>query len=186
MLKREFHKELKRSCLEVGQEDPGLPIILERDAGTLFCDLKANLRDIFSHIRDRRRMESSARKKLQPMLFLLEFAIIQYYQLVILSSERNESRTPLLWAEYENQDRPPKPSIVVQCLAANLGNTLLAILDLASDGLDNQARVLFRSFVEIGDMTLALTADQSIFDTFIVTHEGFEDTYRHWRSHLSP
>ena len=120
------------------------------------------------------------------MLYLLDFVIIQHYELAILCTQRHESQKPILWEEYEKQGRRPIPSLVLRALAINLGNSLLGIRDLINAGLDNQARILFRSYVEMADLTLALTASQNIFDAFTVSHPKFEDTYKHWRANLAP
>lgn len=44
---------------------------------------------------------------------------------------------------------------------------------------------MFRSFVEVADLTLAVLADENVYRNYITTYDDHDQEYRHWR-HLAP
>lgn len=96
---------------------------------------------------------------LDPMLGACELSAAHFLDLALICFERIDETEQLLWPKRDG----PRGTYILQILSANLGNTLLAIRELTIAGFDVQARVLFRSFVEVADATVACAYDFEFF-----------------------
>jgi hypothetical protein len=84
------------------------------------------------------------------------------------------------------QRKRASPSFVFVGLLASMLNSALATRHLAVRGFDRQARVVFRELTEVGDLLLAIIADESLLDHYLDSPEDFDDAYDHWAKLLRP
>lgn len=130
--------------------------------------------------------ESDAKRELEPALTLFDLGLAQLSHLAMLFPGPSESNGPLLWPSGEPSTRGPGGAFLAQVLLTNLANTLLGVRSLICSGLDVQARILLRQYVEIGDMTLAVLGDRESYDAYLQL-AGDPDAFRRaWKSRLSP
>ena len=79
------------------------------------------------------------------------------------------------------------PYFLFEIVSLTLGNTLVGIRELTLAGLDNQARVLFRYYIELAEMMLAIVGDETAYKAFIGCGiPGSAKTTKYWREHLNP
>jgi hypothetical protein len=77
-------------------------------------------------------------------------------------------------------------TFVLEILADNLAGALLGIRHLVIVGLDGQARVLLRWFVELADMLVAISFDRALFERYVQHVETPDESYSNWSRHLKP
>lgn len=113
----------------------------------------------------------------------IDLAISHYIDTSLLASERRIQNQRLIWPE-ENLDGP-HPNVVLEVLFINLSNTLISIKKLILLSLDSQARILFRWFVELVDLTIAVISDPAIYKRYIQKIKD-DDVSKHWNKYLKP
>ena len=125
-------------------------------------------------------------KMLEPMFSACEIALVQLTDLVFVCTKQADENKQLLWPGRDTRNNAFGGTFTLQVLLTNLANTLLAIRQLVLLGLDGQARVLLRWFVELADMTIAALFDYDCFSHYAHSGEGFKEDYEKWRAHLAP
>lgn len=121
-------------------------------------------------------------QELDPMLSLCEITAVHMFDLAIICSEYVDSPQDLLWPEKEG----PQGTLMLEALAATLANTLLGVRQLVLMGLDAQARVVLRSFVEVADLTVAVSYDYECFTNYACSSVDPDKDRKHWAKHLRP
>ncbi|RSC95247.1 hypothetical protein [Tenacibaculum singaporense] len=89
------------------------------------------------------------------------------------------------------KEREPKFSIenVIQVLVDNLSNTLWIIRDLLAKGADYQAKILFRTFIEMQDLLIANLGSYDFFNKYTKTYnndDAFLDFSKNWFDNIRP
>jgi hypothetical protein len=90
----------------------------------------------------------------------------------------------VIW--HECAPKRASPSFIFVGLLANLINSGLSARRLAVCGFDRQARMAFRELTEIGDLLLAILAEEAFIDDYLASPEDFQDAKEHWRDRLRP
>jgi hypothetical protein len=131
-------------------------------------------RDLFSSIIAERKRTSAQRAQLDPMLSFLDMAIHHLFLVGATCGGRSRMKQK-------------QPYSLFEIVSLALGNTLVGIRELTLAGLDNQARVLFRYYVELAEMMLAIVGDKAAYKTFIGCGiPASVNTPKYWREHLNP
>jgi len=76
--------------------------------------------------------------------------------------------------------------MVFYLLVSNLGQLLQAVRLLLLNGFEGQGRAVFRNFVELADLTLAVVAYEDVYRDYITIYNDRQQDYHHWRRFLSP
>lgn len=155
-------------------------------------DALSNARDIEDELEhflgavfdDRLQQQVEAQETLQPHLMLFDLALLQFCDLAHLAATHLNKARPLFWSELS--DETPHPTNVFYLLTSGLSQTLQASRLLMIQAFDAPARTQARSFVELADLTLAVTADQAFYQAYTIRHDDNKEQYQHWRKHLSP
>ncbi len=126
---------------------------------------------------------------LQPNLAIFDLGCALHLHLLVSVHSRISigSQAPtapaFLWLD---KDLYPKPEFVLLVLLTNSFNSLCGIRELCLCGLDNQARILLRSYVEISDLALAVIAFEDVFRAYASTQTDVSSSIQNWQRHLTP
>lgn len=126
-------------------------------------------------------IDEASRRMLEPMLGVYEVTAVQLSDLAIICSQRTDDEKQLLWSDSEKQ----LGTLVLGTLSANLTNMLVAIRLLILQGLDGQARLQLRAFVELSDLTAAVSFEHECFLHYLHSSNN-RDNRKHWSRHLRP
>ena len=121
-------------------------------------------------------------KELEPMLSLCEIVIVHMLDLASICHEHLDGQQDLLWPEEDG----PQGTLILETLATTLANTLLGVRQLTLMGLDAQARMLLRSFVEVADLTVATSYDYECFVNYAHSSVDPDLDRQHWSKYLRP
>lgn len=127
-------------------------------------------------------MRQASVQKLEPMFSACELMSVQLTDLILICVQHENNNDQLLWPGEQGSNG----TFALKVLASNLANTLLSIRYLSLLGLDAQAKVLLRWFVELADVTVAISYDHTNFEQYMYCSGEFEQDYKHWRQHLKP
>ncbi len=147
-------------------------------------DLEEYIRVLFSRLPFKRH-QAAVELKLQPNLAVFNVGCALYLHLLTSIITRDPRKPPILWQGHKLKPNP-KPGFVLQVLLTNALCGLLGIRELCLCGLDGQARILLRSFVEITDLTIAVVAFEDTFRQFTSVDDNGPLRTKHWRRHLAP
>jgi hypothetical protein len=154
----------------------------EQNASEICDEIDAFLGEIFSF---REKNHEVAIESMQPMLLAFDLSLLQVCDLAYFAWKHQGSRVKLIWP---NRDLPERPTStrVLYLLTSNLAQSLQATRVLLLKGFEGQSRAMFRSFVELADLSLAVIADENIYRQYITVFEDEEEQLKHWRKYLSP
>jgi hypothetical protein len=129
---------------------------------------------LFSDMAVERKQTATEKYRLEPMLSFLELAIHHLVIVTVVCAERKQKKRREAYFFFE-------------IVSLTLSNTLVGIRELTLAGLDNQARILFRYYIELAEMMLAIVGDKSAYMAFKGCGKaGFKRTTKYWREHLHP
>lgn len=169
-------------CKRLHQSDPLWRLSANRTYEEAALTLTQEVEDLRVFIADGVFASGATVKTFEPMFSSCELALVQLTDLVSICTERTDVKKQLLWPDSDVRNG----TFTLQVLLTNLANTLLAIRQLVLLGLDGQARVLLRWFVELSDMTIATAFDYDYFLHYRHSGKGFKEDYERWRAHLTP
>lgn len=150
-------------------------------------EIQADITSMLDEVeRAQRGADSVLRKKALPLVTSFDLALVVMCDLTLAVSEMQDEPHPIIWPELQMADpEGTKPSYLFLLLMTNLTNTLLALRTLLRAGLDYQARVLLRSFIELADVTVIALYDVDFFKCVRTPAETFQDARRWWSKHLN-
>jgi hypothetical protein len=185
-MRPEDYQWLLTACQQTSQERPQLQRLqresAEQSATSIDKELESFLGAVFD---DREQVRNSSTQTMQPLLMLYDFALLQVCDLSHFAWQNRDSRARLIWPDTA-LPRRPTPTRVFYLLVSNLAQLLQAVRLLLLHGFEGQSRAMFRTFVELADLTLAVVADEAVYRNYITTDEDPEREYQHWRRNLSP
>jgi hypothetical protein len=177
---------LLATCRALADKEPKLQKHLrespEECAENIRDEISTFLKAVFD---DRETIKHRAIDVLQPFLMAYDFALLQICDLSVFAWENHESRVKLIW-QNASLPRRPNPTRVFYLLSSNLAQLLQAVRLLVVHGFEGQARAMFRSFIELADLTLAVLADEDVYKRYITHYDDSQQSLRHWRQYLSP
>ena len=121
-------------------------------------------------------------RTLEPTFSACELATVQLTDLFAICAQRRDDEESLLWPGRTGVNG----TFVLEILADNLAGALLGIRHLVIVGLDGQARVLLRWFVELADLLVAISFDRTLFQHYVRHVENSDESYDNWSKHLKP
>lgn len=178
--------KIRSICNSLNKADPLWRQISNQTYQEPALTLTHEVEDLRTLIADSVPASGTTVKMFEPMFSACEIALVQLTDLVFVCANRTDTSKQLLWPGRDTRDGAFSGTFILQILLTNLANTLLAIRQLVLLGLDGQARVLLRWFVELADMTTAALFDYDCFSHYAHSGEGFKEDYEKWRSHLAP
>jgi hypothetical protein len=182
----EEYQLLLSACEQTSQDRPELQRLqresAEQSAASIDQELEGFLGAIFQ---DRDQVRVSATQTMQPLLMAYDFALLQICDLSHFAWQNRDSRARLIWPG-ASLPRRPTPTRVFYLLVSNLAQLLQAVRMLLVHGFEGQARAMFRTFVELADLTVAVIADEDVYQNYLTTYEDPLKDYQHWRRNLSP
>lgn len=185
-MRSEDYRLLLAACEQTARDQPRLQRAqgetAETSAGSIDGEIEGFLGEIF---RDRQRTSNAANEAMQPLLMVYDLALLQICDLAHFAWRNHDSRTKLIWPSTPLSARP-RPSDIFYLLVSNLAQLLQSVRLLLLNGFESQGRAVFRSFVELADLTVAVVADEAVYRDYITVYDDPDQEYRHWRKHLSP
>ena len=177
---------LLNACRQTAQTCPQLQRIqrerVEQSAASIKDEVDSFLGAVF---RDREQTRKVAARSMEPLLLVFDLGLLQVCDLSHFSWQNLDSRVRLIWPDATLPSQP-NPTRVFYLLVSNLAQLLQAVRVLLLSGFEGQSRAMFRTFVELADLTLAVVADENVYRNYITTYEDEKAEYQHWRKHLSP
>ncbi|NKM96961.1 hypothetical protein GFL89_02200 [Rhizobium leguminosarum bv. viciae] len=134
---------------------------------------------------DRKTVYDSAEQALQPLCLLYDLALLQVCDLSHFGLKNAHHRSRVIWPEAQLPVQP-SPNAVFYVLASNLAQSMQAFRLLVLHGFEGQARATFRGVIETADLLIMVLASEATYREFIKSFEDPNESYKHWRSHLSP
>ena len=185
-MRDEDYRLLLAACQQTAFNLPRLQSIqgqtAEESAKSIDREIEGFLGAVFQ---DRQRISNAAIDAMQPLLMVYDFALLQICDLSYFAWENDDSRIKLIWPNTK-LPRRPKPTHVFYVLVSNLAQLLQAVRLLLLNGFEGQGRAIFRSFVELADLTLAVLADENVYRNYITSYDDHDKEYQHWRRNLAP
>lgn len=178
--------KIRSICKSLYKIDPLWGQISSRTYQEPALTLTREVEDLRTLIADSVPASGTTIKMFEPMFSACEIALVQLTDLIFVCTERTDIDRQLLWPNKNKTNGSFGGTFTLQILLANLANTLLAVRQLILLGLDGQARVLLRWFVELADMTVAALFDYDCFSHYAHSGEGFKEDYEKWRAYLAP
>ena len=127
-----------------------------------------------------------SRTKLMPMFWFLDCAIVINFHWAVFCIEKRVKNEHVAWKKVRFRDGKTNATFVLESVFLTLGRTLVGIRNLILGGLNHQACVLFRYYVELADLVLASMADESVFKDFIDSGRSYDGANKHWQKKLRP
>lgn len=185
-MRHEEYCLLLAACQKTAKNQPNLQESqeesAEKSANSINEEIEGFLGEIF---RSREKTREIASDLMQPMLMAFDLGLLQICDLAYFSWKNNENDVKIIWPDADLPTRPT-PTKVFYILASNLAQSLQAVRTLLLGGFEGQSRAMFRSFVELADLFLAVIADEDIYRRYITVHQDEKERYNHWRKYLSP
>jgi hypothetical protein len=182
----EEYQLLLAACQQMAHNWPRLQLIqketAEGSAKSIDHEIESFLGGVFQ---DRQRISSAAVDAMQPLLMVYDFALLQICDLSYFAWANKSSRVKLIWPSADLPARP-RTTDVFYLLVSNLAQLLQAVRLLLLNGFEGQGRAMFRSFVELADLTLAVLADEHVYRNYITNYDDPDKDYHHWRRYLAP
>ncbi len=147
------------------------------------ADIDSMLDEIDGYQAEARSLTES---RFEPLLVALDLALVLLCDLALAAIDSVSAGQPIWWPEIEMAGKEAKPSWILQIVMTNLANTLLAMRTLVCAGLDNQARILYRSYVELADAVLVAADDEESFSKFSTAPSSFKQARKIWERYLKP
>jgi len=182
----EEYRLLLKACRDVSKREPRLQLSQQESPEESAVSISDELTGFLGAVhKDRERVRDSAFGTMQPLLAVYDIALLQVCDLSHLAWQELHGRTRLLWPSVSLPKRPSTTS-VFYLLTSNLAQLLQAVRLLLLHGFEGQGRSMFRTFVELADLTLAVVAYEDVYRHYITNHDDSRAQYEHWRRHLSP
>lgn len=185
-MKRKEYFLLRDACRQVSQSSPYLQRIQHESFEQSATSIKEEVEGFLGAIlRDREETRKVAAQTMEPLLSVFDIGLLQICDLSHFAWQNLDSRIKLIWPNAALPKRPD-PTGVFYLIVSNLAQLLQAVRMLLLSGFEGQSRAMFRTFVELADLTLAVIADEDIYRNYIITYEDKKAEYQHWRHNLSP
>lgn len=185
-MRDEDYQLLLAACQQTARNLPRLQLIqgetAEESAKSIDRKIEGFLGAVFQ---DRQRISSAAVDAMQPLLMVYDFALLQICDLSYFAWKNGHSRVKLIWPSAKLPSRP-RTTDVFYLLVSNLAQLLQAVRLLLLNGFEGQGRAMFRGFVELADLTLAVLADENVYRNYITSYDDPDKEYQHWRRNLAP
>lgn len=173
---------IRSICRDIHRPKPALRLVAERshqEAAAIVTEEVRNLRTLRA---DTAPITKPYPRTLEPMFSVCELATVQLIDLFAICAQRRDDEEPSLWPSKKGANG----TFILEILADNLAGTLLGVRHLVIVGLDGQARVLLRWFVQLAEVLVAVSFDRTL-STYYVQHAGnLDESYDNWRKHLKP
>jgi hypothetical protein len=177
---------LLAACQQTARNWPRLQLIQQETAEECAKSIDHEIDGFLGEVlQDRQRINRASVETMQPLLMVYDLALLQICDLSHFAWKNDSSRAKLIWPN-ASLPRRPRPTTVFYLLVSNLAQLLQAVRLLLLNGFQGQGRAMFRSFVEVADLTLAVLADENVYRNYITSYHDPDQEYRHWRRHLAP
>jgi hypothetical protein len=177
---------LLAACRRLVEKEPKLQKSVRESIERSAEGIREEIGDFIDFLfKEHEKIKSRALEDLQPLIMAYDFALLQVCDLSMFSWRNHESRVKIIWPKAP-LPRRPNPTLGFYLLSSNLAQLLQAVRVLIVQGCEGQARGMFRSFIELANLTLAILADQDVYKSYITTYEDPKKRFRHWQTHLSP
>ncbi|RKD55741.1 hypothetical protein [Rhizobium sp. WW_1] len=185
-MKPEEYELLKAACEATAASHPDLQRSQRESPNESAKSIENEISGFLGAIwQDRKSVYDSAEEALQPLCLLYDLALLQVCDLSHFGLKNRRHRSRVIWPEAQLPTRP-SPNAVFYVLASNLAQSMQAFRLLVLHGFESQARATFRGVIETADLLTMVLAREATYREFIKSFEDPKDSYKHWRSHLSP
>jgi hypothetical protein len=182
----EDYKLLLAACQETSRNQPQLQRLQRESAEQSAASIDREIESFLGAVlQDREQTREIASQTMQPLLMVFDLGLLQVCDLSHFAWQNCDSRVRLIWPGTALPSRP-NPTRVFYLLVSNLAQLLQAVRVLLLYGFEGQSRAMFRTFVELADLTLAVVADEDIYRHYIVVPQDEREQYQHWRRYLAP
>ena len=151
--------ELKDAVLQLKSE--GWQILTDLSSEEIIVKISQEIEEIFGKegiIFEWR--EENIPENLEIYIKFLDLVIVHLIDLVLIAAERNEE-SDLIWPN--KYQKAPKNNLVLQSIITNIANSLIAFRRLVLTGLESQARIILRWFVEFSEVIIAILIDYNLY-----------------------
>lgn len=169
-------------CLDIHRSDAVLRLVSQRSHQEAARTVADEIRDLRTLRADTAPITKTYLRTLEPMFSACELATVQMTDLFALCTQHKDDKERLLWPG----KRGVNGTFILEVLTDNLASALLGIRHLVIVGLDGQARVLLRWFVQLADLLVAISFDRALFQHYVRNVESPEESYVNWSRHLKP
>ena len=173
---------IRSICRGIHQFNPVLRLVSERSYQEAAATIADEIRDLRTLRADTAPITKTYLRTIEPTFSACELATVQLTDLFAICARHRNDKESLLWPGKEGVNG----TFVLEILADNLAGALLGIRHLVIVGLDGQARVLLRWFVELADMLVAISFDRALFEHYVQHVENLDESYSNWSRHLKP
>jgi hypothetical protein len=182
----EDYQLLLAACHETARKQPQLQRLQRESAEQSATSISREMESFLGAVlQDREKTHEIATQTMQPLLMLFDLGLLQVCDLSHFAWQNRDSRVRLIWPDAALPSHP-NPTRVFYLLVSNLAQLLQAVRVLLLGGFEGQSRAMFRTFVELADLTLAVVADESIYRNYITVPQDGREQYQHWRRYLAP
>ena len=182
----EDYQLLLAACQETAGKQPQLQRLQRETAEQSATSINREIESFLGAVmQDRENTREVAAQSMQPLLMVLDLGLLQVCDLSHFAWRNRDSRVKLIWPGTALPSRP-NPTRVFYLLVSNLAQLLQAVRVLLLGGFEGQSRAMFRSFVELADLTLAVVADEDVYRNYITIQNDGREQYQHWRRYLAP
>lgn len=185
-MKPEEFELLKAACEATAASYPDLQRLQRESPNESAESIENEISGFLGAIwQDRKGVYDSAEEALQPLCLLYDLALLQVCDLSHFGLKNAHHRSRVIWPEAQLPTRP-SPNAVFYVLASNLAQSMQAFRLLVLHGFEGQARATFRGVIETAELLIMVLANEATYREFIKSFEDPNESYRHWRNHLSP
>ena len=182
----EDYQLLLAACQETARKQPQLQRLQRECAEQSAISINQEIESFSGAVlQDREHMREVATQTMQPLLMVFDLGLLQVCDLSHFAWQNRDSRVKLIWPGTALPSRP-NPTRVFYLLMSNLAQLLQAVRVLLLGGFEGQSRAMFRTFVELADLTLAVVADEDVYRKYIMAPQDGRAQYQHWRQYLAP
>lgn len=173
---------IRSICRGIHRSNPTMRLVSKRRYQEAAVTIADEIRDLRTLRADTAPITKTYLRTLEPTFSACELATVQMTDLFALCVQHEGDKESLLWPGKEGVNG----TFVLEILTDNLAGALLGIRHLIIIGLDGQARVLLRWFVELADLLVAISFDRSLFQHYVRHVENPDESYDNWSKHLKP
>jgi hypothetical protein len=185
-VRNEDYQLLLAACHETARDQPQLQRLQRESAEQSATSIDREIESFLGAVlQDREPTREVAAQTMQPFLMAFDLGLLQVCDLSHFAWQNLDRRVRLIWPGTALPSRP-NPTRVFYLKVSNLAQLLQAVRVLLLGGFEGQSRAMFRTFVELADLTLAVVADEDIYKNYITVPEDEREQLRHWQRSLAP
>jgi hypothetical protein len=173
---------IRSICQDIHWSNPVLRLVSDCSYQEAAATISDEIRDLRALRADTAPITKTYLMTLEPTFSACELATVQLTDLFAFCVQHKGDEKSLLWPGKQGTNG----TFVLETLADNLASTLLGIRHLVIVGLDGQARVLLRWFVELADVLVAISFDRALFQHYVRHVENPDESRDNWDRHLKP